>query len=59
MATWRTLDVAAEQISVSRRTIERWIAQGRIKSYNIAGDRHTYVDLDEIRKLREPKERER
>jgi hypothetical protein len=28
---------------------------GRIRSYTVARDRHIWVDLDEVRKLREPK----
>lgn len=56
MATWRSLDDAAKQTGIGRRTLSRWISQGRIKGYTIAGDRRRFVDLDEIKKLREPKE---
>jgi excisionase family DNA binding protein len=55
MPTWRTLDDAARQTGVSRRTLTRWISQGRLTAYTVAGDLHRYVDLDQIKKLREPK----
>ena len=55
MPTWRSLDDAASQTGISRRTLTRWIGQGRLRAYSIAGDRRRYVDLDEIRKLREPR----
>lgn len=57
MATWRTLDDAASQVGVSRRTLQRWISERRIRAYSIAGDRRAWVDLDEIRALREPRPR--
>lgn len=57
MATWRTLDEAAVQVGVSRRTLQRWIAERRIYAYRIAGDRRAWVDLDEIRELRKPRPR--
>jgi excisionase family DNA binding protein len=59
MPTWRTLDEAAKQLKISRRTLTKWVSNGKIRGYTIAGDRHRYVDLDEIRKLREPKPIER
>lgn len=55
MSTWRSLDDAADQLNLSRRTITRWIGEGKIKAYRIAGERKHFVDLDEIEKLREPK----
>lgn len=54
MPTWRTLDDAAKQSGVSRRTLQRWVQQGRLTPYTIAGDPKQYLDLDAIRKLREP-----
>lgn len=59
MATWRTLDEAANQVGISRRTLQRWISEGRVHSYTIAGDRRTWVDLDEVRKLRIPRPKAR
>ncbi len=55
MATWRTMDEAAKQLKVSRRTLTRWVTAGKIRVYRVEGDRHRYVDLDEIRKMRQPK----
>lgn len=57
MPTWRSLDDAAKQSGVSRRTLQRWVQQGRLTPYTIAGDPKMYLDLDQIRKLREPKPR--
>jgi hypothetical protein len=51
--TWRSLDDAAAQSGVSRRTLNRWIADGRLRVYSRAGDRKRYVDIDEIRKLQQ------
>ena len=51
--TWRTLDEAAAQTGISRRTLTRWISEGRFRAYSRAGDRRRFVDLDDIRKLQE------
>lgn len=51
--TWRSLDEAAEQSGVSRRTLNRWISDRKLRVYTRAGDRKRYVDLDEIRKLQQ------
>jgi len=58
MPTWRSLNDAAEQSGVSRRTLQRWIRQGLLKPYRILGDPKTYLDLDQIRRLREPRPRD-
>jgi excisionase family DNA binding protein len=50
--TWRILDEAAEQTGISRRTLTRWISEGKLTAYARAGDRRRYVDLDQIEKLR-------
>jgi predicted site-specific integrase-resolvase len=55
MPRWRTLDDAAQQSGVSRRTLERWIGAGLLQRFVVRGDRRTYVDLDQIDKLREPR----
>jgi len=63
MATWRTMDDAAKQLKISRRTLTRWVGEGHIRAYARPGDRRRYVDLDEIKKYRdqytpiEPKEK--
>ena len=56
--TWRSLDDAARQSGVSRSTLFRWMRAGLLRPYRILGDPKTYVDLDEIRKLREPRPRD-
>ena len=50
------LDVAAARAGVSKRTVERWLSEHRIKRYRIAGDKRVFVDPDEIERLREPRE---
>ena len=52
--TWKALDDAAGQAGVSRRTLTRWISEGKLIAYRIAGDRRRYVDMDDIKRLREP-----
>ncbi|MHB8613538.1 MAG: helix-turn-helix domain-containing protein [Candidatus Dormibacteraceae bacterium] len=53
LPTWRSLDDAAEQTGISRRTLTRWIAEGKLRAYARAGDRKRYVDLDDIRQLQQ------
>ncbi len=53
MPTWRSLEEAAKQTGVSRRTLTRWISDGRLRAYSRAGDRRRFVDLDDLRKLLE------
>jgi len=40
---------------VSRRLIQWWLAEGKLKRWQIAGDRKRYVNMDEVKKLLEPK----
>jgi excisionase family DNA binding protein len=47
------MDQAAAQLKISRRVITRWVSEGRIRAYTRPGDRHRYVDLDEIKRYRE------
>jgi len=55
MPTWRDLETAARELGVSRRTLQKWVAAGKLTVYGRAGDRKKYVDLDEARLLRELK----
>ena len=57
MATWRTMDEAAKQLGISRRTLTRWVSQGLLTPYTIQGDPHTFIDMDEVKKLRQPRPR--
>jgi len=36
-----------------RRSLTRWVAEGKLKAYSRAGDRKRYVDLEDIRKLQQ------
>jgi excisionase family DNA binding protein len=54
MPAVKTIDEAARQLKLSRRTIQRWLTEGRITAYKIAGDRRRFVDPAEIKRLREP-----
>jgi len=47
---------AAERLSVSDRTIRRWIREGRLKPYRVMGDARRFVSADEVEALREPQE---
>jgi len=51
--TWRSLDDAAKQTGISRRTLTRWVSDGKLRAYSRAGDRRRYVDLDDLKKLQE------
>ena len=33
MATWKTLDDAARQLGIGRRTLTRWISEGKLTGY--------------------------
>jgi len=55
LPTWRSLDEAAAQTGISRRTLTRWISEGKLRAYSRAGDRRRYVDLDDIRELQKLK----
>ncbi len=59
MPRWRTLDDAAAQTGISRRTLNRLISRGQLRVYTVVGDRRHFVDLDEIKKLKQPKPIER
>ena len=50
----KPLDEAARIAGVGRRTIQRWLGEGLITAYQIAGDKRRHVDLDEINTLRKP-----
>lgn len=56
MPTLKTLDEAARLSHVSRRLLQKWVREGKLTAYRIAGDRHRYVDMDEIKKLRKPEQ---
>jgi predicted site-specific integrase-resolvase len=55
MPSLRTLDDAAKQAKVSRRLLQVWLSEGRLKRWAIPGDHRRYVDLDEVKKLMQPR----
>jgi excisionase family DNA binding protein len=55
MPTLRSLDDAAKQAKVSRRLIQQWLGEGRLKRWQVPGDRKRYVDMDELKRLLKPR----
>jgi hypothetical protein len=55
MPSLRTLDDAARQAKVSRRLLQVWLASGALKRWQVPGDRHRFVDLDEVKRLMQPR----
>ena len=55
MPSLRSLDDAARIGKVSRRLLQKWLAEGKLKRWQIPGDRKRYVDMDEVKKLLEPR----
>ncbi|HEV2033389.1 MAG TPA: helix-turn-helix domain-containing protein [Candidatus Dormibacteraeota bacterium] len=55
MATLRTLDEAARAAGIGRRTLDRLVADGKLKAYKQIGDRRHYIDMDELDRLRKPR----
>ena len=55
MPSLRTLDQAAKQSKVSRRLLQQWLHDGKLKRWQIPGDRKRYVDYDEVKRLLEPR----
>ncbi len=47
------MDEAARQGGLGRRTLTRWVSEGKLRAYYAPGDRKRYVDMDEIAKARE------
>jgi excisionase family DNA binding protein len=48
-----SIGAAAEQIAVSKRTIRRMIADGRLTGYRV-GSKMIRLDVDELRRLARP-----
>jgi len=55
MPSLRSLDDAARIGKVSRRLIQKWLGEGKLKRWQIPGDRKRYVDMDEVKRLLEPR----
>jgi excisionase family DNA binding protein len=54
MPNVKSLDDAARLSGVHRRTIQRWLWEGKLTGYRIPGDRKRYVDLEELARFRAP-----
>lgn len=54
MPSLRSLDDAAREVGVSRRLLQRWISEGKLQAYRIAGDRRRFIDIDQLNRLRKP-----
>jgi len=64
MPTLKTLDEVAKlsipvagrgSLRVSRRLLQQWLQQGKLKGWRIEGDKRRFVDLDEVKKLMQPR----
>lgn len=53
--TIKSLDEAAGITGVPRRTLQRWLNEGKLTPWTIEGDRRRFVDIAEIEKLRQPR----
>lgn len=53
MSNWGTVQDAADRKKVSRKTIRRWISEGRIDAERV-GPRLIRVDLDSVDRLGRP-----
>jgi hypothetical protein len=45
-------DVSAE-LDIALRTLQRWLNEGKLTPYKVEGDRRRYVDVAEVKQLRE------
>lgn len=54
MPSLRSLDDAAREVGISRRLLQRWISEGKLQAYRIAGDRRRFVDIEQLNRLRKP-----
>ena len=56
VATPKPIDEVAEQLGLSRRTLQRLIGQLELTVYKMpGGGKRIYLDLDEVRRKRRPK----
>ncbi len=56
MPSLRTLDDAAKSAKVSRRLLQKWLSEGKLRRWQVPGDRRRYVDMAEVKRLMEPRE---
>jgi DNA-binding transcriptional MerR regulator len=55
MSNLKTLDEVSRELGIPRRTLQTWLVLRKITPYKIEGDRRRYLDVDEVRRLREPR----
>jgi excisionase family DNA binding protein len=56
MPSLKPIDEAARIAKVSRRLLQQWMTEGKLKRWQIPGDRKRYVDMDEVKRLKEPRQ---
>jgi hypothetical protein len=54
MAHRKPLDDVSADFDIPRRTLQRWLGDGKLTAYRVEGDRRRYLDIEEVRRLREP-----
>ena len=48
------LQDAARELGINPATLYRYLKDGRLRSYQVAFDRRTFLDRDELERLRRP-----
>lgn len=56
MPNLKSIDEAAKIAKVSRRLLQQWMTETKLKRWKVPGDRRRFVDMDEIRRLKEPRQ---
>jgi excisionase family DNA binding protein len=49
-----TLEDAADHTKTHKRTMRRWISNGKLKAYKVPGTRCLRIDIDDLEALFEP-----
>jgi len=55
MPALKSLDDAARAAKVSRRLLQQWLKEGKLKRWQVPGDRRRFVDMVEVKRLLEPR----
>ncbi len=55
MPTLKPMADAAKLAKISRRLLQQWLSEGRLKRWQVPGDHRRFVDMDEVKKLMEPR----
>lgn len=51
----KPLDEVVSEFAIPRRTLQRWLGTGKLTRYKVEGDRRRYLDVAEVKRLRQPK----